>query len=154
VRQRSIQEHADALWIIRTHPNENEARMDEILSSLRFGIPTLPFTPRKGRGTNGLVHDERQIARLFASLDTFTAAEKLLEEGGLDPERPHFIPRSRNSKRHNIVITLCADRRGASPMHRICMAGVDPADRGRLEALGLSVRPAKRGNDRCWRFET
>ena len=152
-KQRSVHEHADGTWIIRTHPNENEARMDEILTSLRFGLPTLPFYPRKGRGTDGLVHDYAYISRVFKSLNTDDAALRLLEEVGLDPERPHYRPRSRNSNRHNIVITLCADRRGASPMHRISVSGVCPKVRGILEAQGLSVRRAKH-NDKSWRFET
>jgi hypothetical protein len=56
-KQRALQEHADALWIIRTHASENEARIDEVLTSLRFGLPTCPFVPRKGKGVNGFVHD-------------------------------------------------------------------------------------------------
>ena len=151
--QRSLQEHADGTWIIRTHANENEARMDEILTSLRFGLPTLPFYPRKGRGNNGLVHDFEYIARVFKSLNTDDAALRLLEEVGLDPDRPHYRPRGRNSIRHNIVITLCGDRRGATPMHRISIAGNCPKVRGILAAQGLSVRGVRQ-NDKSWRFET
>jgi DNA helicase-2/ATP-dependent DNA helicase PcrA len=152
-KQRAVQEHADAAWIIRTHQSENEARLDEILTSLRYGLPTLPFVPRKGKATNGLVHDPQYIARVFKSLDTSGGALRLLEESGLDPERPHHIPRGRNSNRRNIVITLCADRRGSTPMHGIAIYGVNGTDRGTLEALGLSVRSAK-SNSRSWRFET
>ena len=142
-KQRALQEHADAAWIIRTHPSENEARLDEMLTSLRYGLPTLPFVPRKGKA----------FARVFHSLDTTDGALRLLEDSGLDPDRPHHTPRSRNSCRRNIVITLCADRRGLTPMHGISIGGVDAADRGALEALGLSVRPAKRVG-KSWRFET
>src|SRR5262249_11253423 len=93
------------------------------------------------------------ISEVFRALDTADAALRLLEEVGLDFERPHHMPRSRNSNRRNIVITLCGDRRGSNPMHRISVVGVDAADRGALEALGLSLRCAKR--DRVsWRFET
>ena len=152
-KQRSSQEHADATWIIRTHATENEARLDEILTSLRYGLPTLPFSPRKGKAINGLVHDPAYIARVFKSLDTDSAALRLLEHEGLDPERPHYRPRGRNSNRHNIVITLCADRRGRSPMHRIAVVGNCARTRGILQALGLSVRPVKR-DQRSWRFET
>jgi DNA helicase-2/ATP-dependent DNA helicase PcrA len=152
-RQRAIQEHADAVWIIRTHDNENEARFDEMTTSLRFGLPTLPFTARKGKALNGLVHDPQYIGRVFASIDTVAAAERLLEEGGLDIDRPHHLPRSRNSNRHNIVITLCADRRGNAPMHGISVIGNNAADRATLESLGLRVRAAKtHGNS--WRYET
>ena len=153
VKQRALQEHADALWIIRTHRSENEARLDEMLTSLRYGLPTLPFTPPPGKGVNGLVHDAGYIGRVFQSLDTIQAAHRLLEDTGLDADRPHHCPRSRNSNRRNIVITLCGDRRGLTPMHRISVAGVSDAHRGVLEAMGLSVRCAKR--DRAsWRFET
>jgi DNA helicase-2/ATP-dependent DNA helicase PcrA len=152
-KRRAVQEHADAAWIIRTHPNENDARLDETLTSLRYGLPTLPFVPRKGKARNGLVHDPKYIAKVFQSLDTDAAAEKLLEDSGLDIRRPHHLPRSRNSCRRNLVITLCGDRRGATPMHCISIVGVDPADSRVLQELGLSVRPAKTGS-RSWRFET
>ena len=152
-KQRALQERADAAWIIRTHPTENDARLDEMVTSLRYGLPTLPFLPRKGRAHNGLVHDPDYIARVFRAIDTSDAALRLLEDCGLDLERPHHVPKSRNSKRHNIVITLCSDRRGASPMHRISIVGVSAEDRACLHALGLSVRSAKAGRN-SWRFET
>jgi DNA helicase-2/ATP-dependent DNA helicase PcrA len=152
-KQRAMQERADAAWIIRTHPSENEARLDEMLTSLRYGLPTLPFVPRKGQGTNGLVHDAQYIQRIFSSLKTATAAERLLEDSGLDVERPHHVPQGRNSNRRNIVITLCADRRGANPMHRISIVGVDAEDSAVLRSLGLSIRSAKAGS-KSWRFET
>jgi DNA helicase-2/ATP-dependent DNA helicase PcrA len=134
-KQRALQEHADALWIIRTHTSENEARIDEVLTSLRFGLPTCPFE------------------RIFRSLDTLVAAERLLEGVGLDIDRPHHRPQGRNSNRRNIVITLCGDRRGGAPMHRISVVGVSPMDRAVLEGMGLSVRTAKaHGGSR--RYET
>ena len=155
-KQRSLQEHADALWIIRTHDTENEARSDEMLTSLRYGLPTLPFVARKGPRNvsgNGLVHDARHIAKIFSSLNTTDAAHRLLEDTGLDVERPHHAPQSRNSNRNNIVITLCGGRRGANPMHRISVVGIDAADRRALAGLGLSMRSAKRAS-KSWRFET
>jgi DNA helicase-2/ATP-dependent DNA helicase PcrA len=123
-KQRALQEHADALWIVRTHTSENEARIDELLTSLRFGLPI-----------------------------TLVSAERLLEEVGLDIDRPHHQPQSRNSNRRNIVITLCGDRRGGTPMHRISVVGVSPKDRAILEAMGLSIRAAK-AQSLSWRFET
>ncbi len=152
-KQRALQEHADAAWIIRTHLTENEARLDEMITSLRYGLPTLPFIPRRGQTRNGLVHDPKYIARVFQSIDTAAGALRLLEDTGLDPERPHHLPRSRNSNRRNIVITLCSDRRGTNPMHRISIVGTDAADCASLQALGLTVRSAKAGS-KSWRFET
>jgi DNA helicase-2/ATP-dependent DNA helicase PcrA len=152
-RRRAVQEHADAAWIIRTHTTENQARLDEMVSSLRYGLPTLPFVPRKGKARNGLVHDSRLIAEVFSSVDTTAAALRLLEDVGLDPERPHHTPQGRDSRRRNIVITLCGDRRGARPMHRISIIGIDRKDAAALTALGLSVRPAGYLK-KSWRFET
>jgi DNA helicase-2/ATP-dependent DNA helicase PcrA len=150
LRQRALQEHADAAWIIRTHRSENDARADEMLTSLRYGLPTLPFVAIRGKSSNGIVRDPQRIAHVFGSLNTTDAGLRLLQDTGLDPERPHHRPRSRNSNRHNIVITLCGDRRGASPMHRISVVGVDPDDRQSIENLGLRVRAAKNGS---WRLE-
>jgi hypothetical protein len=153
-KQRAVQEHADATWIIRTHATENEARADEMLTSLRFGLPTLPFVPRKGKGANGLVHDPRYIGVIFSSLNTTDAALRLLEDCGLDPDRPHHAPQSRNSNRRNIVITLCGDRRGMNPMHRISVVGIDGADRSvwrgaRVENLH-KFRATSRRNCSSW----
>src|SRR6202522_2923022 len=152
-KQRSLQEHADALWIIRTHATENEARIDEVITSLRFGLPTCPFVPRKGKACNGFMHDADHLQRIFSSLDTLVSAERLLEEVGLDIDRPHHRPQSRNSNRRNIVITLCGDRRGGTPMHRISVVGISAKDRAVLELIGLSVRAAKPKSP-SWRFET
>jgi DNA helicase II / ATP-dependent DNA helicase PcrA len=79
----------------------------------------------------------------------------LLEDTGLDPDRPHHRPQSRNSNRRNIVITLCAERRGSNPMHRISILGMNAAERDLLASLGLSVPAAKStGSGASWRFET
>jgi DNA helicase-2/ATP-dependent DNA helicase PcrA len=151
--QRMLQEHADELWVVGTHSSENKARLDECILSLRFGIPTLPFVPRRGGSTQGLVHDPAYRARVFSSLDTQSGARRLLAGRGLSPDEPHHRARSRDSRRRNVTITLCGDRRGRTPMHRISMVGNDPGGKARLEALGLSVRPAKIGSA-SWRFES
>lgn len=152
-KQRCLQEHADALWVIGTHASECEARSDEMLTSLRYGLPTLPFVARKGGSTKGPVHDTALIAQVFAALDTEPAAHRLLADRGLRTDEPHHRPQSRDSSRRNIVVTLCGDRRGARPMHRISIIGNDDLGRGILGTLGLSVRPAKAGSA-SWRFET
>ncbi len=117
-------ERADAVWVISTHASENAAREDEYLVSLRYGLPML----RDG-------------------------AHRLLADRGLAVDQPHLRPRSRNANRRNVVVTLCGDRRGASPMHRISMVGNDGEGRDALAAMGLSVRPAKAGSA-SWRHET
>ena len=152
-KQRSLQEHADALWVIGTHANENEARAEEVILSLQYGLPTLPFVPRKGKAKNGLVHDADYISRVFDTLDTVTAAKRLIADRGLSLDEPHHSPQSRNSNRRNVMVTLCGDHRGAHPMHRISVLGNDADGRRALVAAGFSVRKAK-ADSASWRFET
>lgn len=152
-RQRCAQEQADALWILSTHETENAAREAEILTSLRTGLPTVPFVARMGASTKGVVHDQEALDRIFAALDTDRAARDLLDGLGLEIDRPHYRPQSRNSNRPRVTLTLCGDRRGATPMHRVSITGNDPALRQSLEDLGLSVRPSKTGSG-SFRVET
>jgi DNA helicase-2/ATP-dependent DNA helicase PcrA len=152
-RQRAIQEHSDALWIVGTHDSENEARFDEIMLSLRYGLPTLPFVARKGKAVNGLVHDPAWISRLYREVDTAAGARQLLADRGLSHDEPHHVPMARDSNRRNIVVTLCGDRRGQRAMHRVTVHGNDAAGRTALETAGLSIRTAKKGS-RSWRFDT
>jgi DNA helicase-2/ATP-dependent DNA helicase PcrA len=151
-RQRSMQERADALWIVSTHASENEARAEEYILSLQYQIPTLPFVPRRRSGVNGLVHDKAYIDRVFASVADLGGGLRLLEERHLSMDHPHYRPRSRNSSRRRVVVVLCGDRRGATPMHRISIGGNDAEGKETLESIGLSVRPAK--DNGSWRFET
>ncbi|HKQ59101.1 MAG TPA: UvrD-helicase domain-containing protein, partial [Candidatus Eisenbacteria bacterium] len=152
--QRLMHEHGDALWIVGAHAGEQEARLDEYLLSMRYQMPTLPFVPRRnGRKQAGLVHDPVLLARVFTEFGNEESARHLLAERGLSIAHPHYRPRSRNSNRRNVVLTLCADARGSRPMHRISMVGNDPVGRETLEELGFSVRPAKDGS-RSWRHET
>lgn len=153
-KQRLLHEHADALWIVGTHQSENEARVEEYILSLKYQLPMIPFVPRvTKKEQNGIVHDERYIRRIFKEFDTEANAMRLLADRGLTLEYPHHRPRSRNSIRRNVVVTLCGDRRGRTPMHLISIVGNDADGRAKLEALGFSVRMAKRGS-RSWRFET
>ena len=81
------------------------------------------------------------------------AGGALLAEEGFDPDPPHFIPASYEGRRRLVTVTLCADRRGATPMHLVAVGGRDPRARAALEGLGLNVRPAKRGS-LSWRYES
>ncbi len=87
------------------------------------------------------------------ALDTAAAGTALLAEEGFDPELPHFVPGSYEGRRRIVTVTLCADRRGRTPMHLVAVGGRDPEARSALERIGLSVRPAKAGS-RSWRYES
>jgi DNA helicase-2/ATP-dependent DNA helicase PcrA len=150
---RTNQEHADALWIIGVHASMQEARISEYTLSLSYRIPTLPFVARKGLSVNGYVHDQKALKAIFDTFHTDTSAQKLLEDYHLSPGHPHHRAQSRDSNRRNITLTLCGDRRGKKPMHRISMTGNDAIGARTLTKLGLSVRTVKNGS-KSWRFET
>jgi DNA helicase II / ATP-dependent DNA helicase PcrA len=152
--QRSNQEHADATWVIGTHKTPNQARIQEYIFSLKYQLPTIPFTPRRGQAVGGYVHNQTALKKIFSSLDTEGSALRLLSDLGQSREYPHHKPQNRNSTRRNINVTLCADSRGKTPMHLISTFGNDLEGKRKLKSLGLSVRPAKKNNKKNWRFET
>src|SRR5829696_1599072 len=150
--QRSRQEHADAAWVVSTHETEGEARAAETTLALKYQVPTLPFVARAG-SDNGLVANQALIDRVFSEVECEGGGHRLLAGSGLEPEIPHYLPQSHTGRRRNVLVTLCGDRRGRTPMHRISMVGRDEAGRRALESLGLSVRKAKRDSS-SWRYES
>jgi DNA helicase-2/ATP-dependent DNA helicase PcrA len=159
VAQRIRGEHADAAWVVSTHPTEAHARCDEALLSMHYGLPTVPFVARRKTSDapgRSLVGDQALLTRLFRELDTETAGRRLLADFGLAFDEPHFQLGTFTKayvRRRRLSICLCGDRRGRTPLHRIALFGYDDEGRRQLEALGLSVRPARRGSD-GWRYET
>jgi DNA helicase-2/ATP-dependent DNA helicase PcrA len=153
VHLRSVQEHADAAWLLSTHESEAVARAAEMKLSLQYGIPTLPFVARHGKSTNGLVCNQALIDDVFQSTDARDAGRWLLDDLGLSFEHPHHSPATHEGRRRNVTVTLCADRRGATPMHSIAVGGRDPEVARRLRDAGLNVRPSRRGS-LSWRYES
>lgn len=146
-------EGADAAWVVGTHSREAEARAHETVLSLRYGLPTLPFVARPNGRDNGLVGNQALLDGIFQAFDTRTAGTTLLADEGFDPEYPHFTPRSHEGRRRVVTVTLCADRRGRTPMHLVALGGRDEEARAALEQIGLNVRPAKAGSQ-SWRYES
>ncbi|HXD67087.1 MAG TPA: UvrD-helicase domain-containing protein, partial [Solirubrobacteraceae bacterium] len=151
-------ERADSAWVVSTHETEAEARYAEALLSVRYGIPTLPFSARAYPGADGrsLVGDQALLDRLFTDHDTTTGAKRLLADTGLYFDHPHFQAGTytrTDVRRRRLAVSLCGDRRGQTPLHRIALFGYDAAGRQTLEEMGLKVRPARRGSD-GWRYET
>ncbi len=150
---RTRQESADAAWVVGTHTSEAEARAHEMRISLRHGLPTIPFRARPNGQSNGIVGNQSLIDDIFGAFDTVAAGTALLKEEGFDLDHPHFVPGSFEGRRRIVTVTLCAERRGKTPMHLVAVGGRDPEARGKLEDLGLKVRPAKAGSE-SWRFES
>jgi DNA helicase-2/ATP-dependent DNA helicase PcrA len=153
VALRTRHERADAAWVVGTHVRDGEARAHETTLSLRYGIPTLPFVARRNGRDNGLVGNQVLIDAVFGALDTAGAGAALLADEGFHAEHPHFIARSHEGRRRVVTVTLCADRRGGTPMHLVAIGGRDEEARAALERVGLHVRPAK-ARSKSWRYES
>ncbi|MBS1887728.1 MAG: UvrD-helicase domain-containing protein [Actinobacteria bacterium] len=153
IRRRCHHEHADAVWVISAHETDAEARAAEVTLSLRYGLPMLPFVRRKSAGDRSFIGNQELIDQVFTTLDTEGGGMRLLEDEGLSIQHPHHLAATSDGRRRVLRVTLCAEKRGARPIHRIQLAGRDRAGREALEGIGLSVREAKPGSD-SWRFET
>ncbi len=153
IRQRRLQEHADAVWVVSAHDSDAEARAAEVTLSLRYSLPMLPFYQRKSASGKSLIGNQGLINQVFTTIDTEAGGLRLLEDEGLSLQHPHHLAATSGGRRRVITITLCAEKRGKTPMHRIAIAGHDQEGRRAIEALGLKTRPARAGSE-SWRFET
>ncbi len=152
-KQRCLQEHADAVWLVAAFGSENDARECEHSLMLRYGISTLPFVARKGGPVNGLVHDQARLDRIHAERAGGDGACRLMQDYGLDPDAPHHVPQTSRGRRRNLTLTLFADSRGETPMHRVAVSGNDAEGRDAVRAAGLNARRCAR-NPSNWRYES
>jgi DNA helicase II / ATP-dependent DNA helicase PcrA len=152
-KQRCLHERADAVWLVGSFNNENDARECEHVLCLRYGITTLPFIARKGNAVNGLVHDQARLDRLHKTFNSEESALQLLNDYGLHADDPHHVPQTVLGKRRVFNLTLYAEKRGKTPMHRMSLSGNDAEGLAALERLSLKTRTYKR-NPNNWRFET
>jgi DNA helicase II / ATP-dependent DNA helicase PcrA len=153
-KQRCLQEKADAVWLIAAFENDRDARLCEHKLSLAYGITTMPFVARKGKSTNiGLVNDQDALDSLHRSLASETKGAALLADNGLSPDEPHHLAQTAHGRRKVMNVTLYAESRGATPMHRVSISGTDAAERAAVLAAGMNPRGYKR-NPANWRYET
>jgi DNA helicase-2/ATP-dependent DNA helicase PcrA len=153
IRQRCLHEHADAVWVVSAHETDAEARAAEVSLSLRYGLPMLPFVKRKSASGKSLVGNQQLIDGVFSNIDTERGGHRLLADEGLSIQHPHHLAATSDGRRRVLRITLCGEKRGKTPMHRVALAGRDPEGRRALESAGLKTREAKAGSE-SWRFET
>src|SRR5215218_6248527 len=154
-RQRCLHEHAEAVGVISTHGTEAEARAAETLLSLKYRLPTIPFVARRNSPPDrSVVGNQALIDEVFSTIDTEPGGFRLLEDEGLSVQHPHHQPQGSIGRRRVLNLTLCAEKRGETPMHRIAIAGED-GDQARegIEELGLEVRRAKVQSE-AWRYES
>ncbi|HSK96196.1 MAG TPA: UvrD-helicase domain-containing protein [Euzebyales bacterium] len=140
---RANQEHADKLWILRVCAHLAEAAYWEARYAATYGLPTACF---HGMGRK-LAMDESWLARLYADLDTSTAAKRLMKDLELHSDYPHHRP-ANGARRQTVTLMMYGDRRATAAYHRIQWTSIRADIAERLRAAGYLVRDNSRGGFR------
>lgn len=150
-KTRTSQERADKLWLLEVSDTEPEARYWEAYYAAKYGLPTTTFLTVAGTAkTAGMALDQDALDRLYAELPTQDHAQQLMRDRWLHLEYPHHTPKcTTNDRRRNFTITLCADGRGKTILHKCEMGGNDPDDATYLQSIGVNVTANGKGTG--WR---
>lgn len=150
--QRAKHEHADKIWVLGCYDKEDYSRYNEIKLSLEYGIPTTPFVARKKKSEiiETVVSNQNLLNKLFNELKTHDKGYKLLKDLNLSFENPLHIPRSRNSNRNNISITLCDSLREDKALHILEYFTNSIENKSILEKNGFILESHKKDN--CYRL--
>jgi DNA helicase-2/ATP-dependent DNA helicase PcrA len=147
-----LERSGDRIIGLRACQSGQEARYLEALWSLRYGIPTLPFKPRKRMMAIG-----KYLERLYAQLETRKGAERLAADLGVSLDSHHFALGAYRggSSRVKVIITMCYRRsnpkkrgrllRTPSILHAVSLETSDPQILGRLREAGVPLRRARKG---------
>lgn len=156
-----IERHADKIIGIGSYRSNEEARFYEAYYSAKFGLPTVPFTPRQRQAING-----PWLERLFSEINTQKASEKLAEELHLELDSPHFVIDGVYrgvTDRVKVHLQMCY-RNYRSKTHKDGFVGnpqvahkvwVETSSKRAIKKLkeaGISLSSTKKG--KCFRFST
>ena len=142
---RAVQEHADALWVLRVCDSLAEAAFWEARYAADYGLPTACF---HSSGRDLAMNDE-WLAKLYTALDTEMRAKILMDELLIHPDFPHHRPQS-GLERSTLNLVMFSDHRTRIGYHRIQWSSSNRALIEQLEAGGVKLRAGKSGK----RFET
>ncbi len=148
---RMRQEKADKIWLLKTCKNLQQARYYESYYAFTYGIPTLVFHSQ-GRA---MQWTQKNINKLFNSIDTETRVEKLMQDLGLSKEYPINIPQASmqgGSQRKIIKVVYFSgtERKNGKCGHRVYINSADKGLKEKLENNGLKTR---KGKASTWRIE-
>jgi len=150
-----LERGAERIVGLRAFTSEAEARYHETLWSLKYGIPTLPFTERYAMMIVG-----PYLERLYGELETRKGAELLAAELGVDLNAHHFAPQAVyrcGQSRAKVKITMCWRRytpktrgilKAPQLLHAVSLETSVPEVIERLRAAGWPLAKAKGG----WRY--
>jgi DNA helicase-2/ATP-dependent DNA helicase PcrA len=147
IEVRTNQELADATWIVWAGRDAAEARFREQFLAARYGLPTLVFRVRGRR----MAPDPAWVNKLFAEIDTESAAERLMGDFHLDRRFAHHRPNAvvRGGLARRIVwFTMFGDGRRSEHRVQFNTSGDD------LRARATTQFPVRDGKQGTWRIET
>ncbi len=146
-------EKADKIWILKVCKDKKEASYYEQYFSSKYGIPTVVFYA-KGRN---ITLEQEDINKLFKEINTYDAADRLMEENFISNEYPHHtagaIIRGETSRKA-INISFFGGKKGNEKgyySHRISLNTSGEEERGKCDSLGFNTRKGQRNT---WRVET
>jgi DNA helicase-2/ATP-dependent DNA helicase PcrA len=147
------QEQADKMWVLKVCESKGDASYYEQYFSVKYGIPTAVFS---GKGRQ-LSMTQELIHKLFKDINTFEAADKLMEENFLYREYPHHfssaVTRGNSSRKLvNLSFLSCKKSQEAGYYaHRISYITSGEETKEKIIEEGFSVRSGKGDG---WRVET
>ena len=152
---RSNQESADKMWILKVCKDRAEANYWEQWFIVQYGIPSMVFST----GGRNMVITQKQINKLFDSIDTRERVKTIFKDYYLFEDYPHHHPKGVASKiapdRQLVHFTLFSDKRPTlkSPWcgHRVSINTSNQNLQKSLHELGHFTRA---GNRDTWRIET
>ncbi len=145
---RSMQEHADKMWILGVADTFGEARYWEEFYAAKYGLPMMVF---HSIGRGNVMGGQEWIDRLYASLDTETSAYRLLHDLDMDACYPHYRPQN-GGRRQTLSLTMFGGYRVSRSQrvgeHRIQWCSNNAAVADLLRAEGYSIRASKQSGQR------
>jgi len=132
---RANQEHADALWVLRTCDSIADASYWESYYAAEYGLPTACF---HGMGRS-LAMDEERLAHLYESIDTDIRVKQLMQDLLLHPDHPHHRP-ANGRRRSTVTLLMFGDQRPTYVAHhRIQWSSNRPEAANDLLRAGFAV---------------
>jgi DNA helicase II / ATP-dependent DNA helicase PcrA len=147
------QEQGDKMWILKNCSSKGEAAYYEHYYSVKYGIPTMVF---KSKGRH-LSMGQEDIDRLFKEINTYEAADRVMEDSFLCSGYPHHFSSavtrgSTNRKIVNLSFFSCKKSvESGYYSHRISFITSGEEYREKFKKEGFSTRAEK---GKTWRVET
>jgi len=148
-----LERSADSILALGAFATEEQARYQETLWSLRYGIPTACFKER-----DGIVMKAYSLSKLYQTLDVQFGVDRLVKELRKDLAFPHFILQGVNRGQKNRMIVrlkVCNRRykgkpikgisRNYSVLHELSFEISDKKTIAKLKFNGYRLRKSKGG---------